>query len=104
MPTVSSTQAQAFGTITVSNTALAISAAGLGFTAVQLDQCSRARITCLTQPVVFRYDDSASALTTAGHYLAIGQTVIIDDNWNVKRLFFLRGTGVDGVVTVTLEG
>jgi hypothetical protein len=104
MPIISSTTAKGFGSVTVGAAAVPI-ASVTGLTAEQIAQCSRARITCLTNPIVLRYDDNASGIAGGiGHSLAVGQSVEILDQWNIQRLHFLRATGVDGAVVVTLEG
>lgn len=97
---ISTTKASAHASATIGNTAVPIEDASL-FTALQLSTAERARITCLTQPIAFRYD--GGTVTANGHYMAVGAEVEIIGNVNIKNLQFIRASGSDGRVTITLE-
>lgn len=89
---------------TISSTAVAmadIGGVGSGFAAADLAVADRVRITCATQPIAYRYDGGVP--TASSHYLAVGSSVIIEGNQNINNLQFIRATGTDGAVAITLE-
>lgn len=98
MPVINTTSTFAFHMETVSNTAETIRAI---FTGVDIETAQRARITCDTQPLRFRYDGAAPT-ASSGHYLSVGETVIIDGNDNVLNLSFIA-VSTDGNIAITLE-
>lgn len=96
--------AAAFQQKTVSGTALTLNGVSNSFTFsdAEVDAANRAYITCDAQPVRYRFDGTAPDSNT-GHYLATGSTIIIDGNQNLRNLKFIRATGSDGTVSITLE-
>jgi len=59
-------------------------------------------VKCLTQPAYIRLGNSASgAITTSnGYYMAIGDEVRWQASNGATKLFYLRGTGVDGALSI----
>lgn len=99
---IHTTTAFAFGSGSVSTTALAL-ADLTGLSDELVAQADRARITVATNPVRYRYDGGAPT-ATVGHYLAAdGETEIVGRK-NIANLRFIRVGGSDGVVSATLEG
>lgn len=95
------TQAYAFGSVAVSSTAVAITAAGFSWAAGDLDKARRATITAHTNAVVYTKNGTNPTATT-GHVLAANATVVIDGNTNIQALKFIRQSS-DAAVSVTLE-
>lgn len=100
MARMNATQAFAFDSATVSSTALTLT--DVGFSAAQVTRANRARVTCLAQPVLYRYDGGVPAAST-GHALIANETVVIDGQSNLAELRFIRAGGTDGTVCITLE-
>lgn len=100
MARINATQAFAFDSATVSSTALTLT--DIGFSAAQVTLANRARVTCLTQAVLFRYDGGDPAALT-GHALIANETVVIDGQHNIAQLRFIRAGASDGAVCITLE-
>lgn len=98
---ISTTTASAFKQATVSNSAVVL-VAGFSFTQAQVDAASRARISCDTQPVRYRYDGTAPT-DAVGHILPVNTTIEILGPDNIKNLQFIRQGGSDGIVSITLE-
>jgi hypothetical protein len=102
---ISATLARAFKTGTISSTAVAmadIGGAGSGFSTADLGIADRVRITCTGNAVRYRYDGSAPT-ASVGHNLAVDGQAIIEGNENINNLQFIRATGSDGAVSITLE-
>jgi len=99
---IHTTTAFAFGSGSVSTTALAL-ADLTGLSDELVAQADRARITVATNPVRYRYDGGAPT-ATIGHYLAANEETEIVGRQNIANLRFIRAGGSDGVVSVTLEG
>lgn len=97
---ISTTYAFAFNQDTVSNTALTL--LDIGFTQDEINKASRARITCAAQPIRYCYDGSVPT-DTVGHYMAVNSETLIIGNANIEALQFIRATGTDGEVAITLE-
>lgn len=97
---ISTTYAYQFANDTVSSTALTL--LDIGFTQAEIDRASRARITCATQPVRYRYDGGVPT-ASVGHYMAVNAETLIIGNPNIAALQFIRATGSDGEVAITLE-
>lgn len=105
MTAINTTVARSFKTGTISNTAVAmadIGGAGVGFSGADLTVADRVRITCTGNAVRYRYDGSAPT-ASVGHNIAVDGQVIIDGNQNINNLQFIRATGSDGAVSITLE-
>ena len=96
------TKAYASKTITVSNTALTMTT--MGFTASQLSQAKRALITVSTAAGVRMTYDGTTPTAALGHLL-IGTvaSIYIEGNLNIRNLQFIRATGADSEVAITLE-
>jgi hypothetical protein len=102
---ISTTLARSFKNGTISSTAVAmadIGGAAAGFSAADLAVADRVRITCTTQPINYRYDGGVPT-ASVGHNLAVGAQAIIEGNQNINNLQFIRATGSDGAVSITLE-
>ncbi len=89
-------------TQTISNAAVAISAAGWSWTAGDLAAADRATVTAHTNPIVITWDGTTPTATT-GMYVAAGATVVVEGNANVQALQTIRQGGADAVASVTLE-
>ena len=101
---ISTTKVIAFKQATISNSAVTLTTAlKFVFTAAQIDASSRARISCDTQPVRYRYDGTAPDANT-GHILPTNTTIELLGNANIRALQFIRQGGSDGTVSITLEG
>lgn len=107
---MSTTLGFAFVGATVSNTALTLET--FGFTEEQVNAADRARITCATNGVRYRYDgphpeadppDTGAPTASVGHLLAAAGEVIISGNTNLLNLQLIRATGSDAAVSITLE-
>lgn len=97
--------AYAFRTGTISSTAVSmndIGGVGLGFTEAELSRAEVARITVASNPLQLRYD-SGVPTATVGHYIATNGQMIVEGNENINRLQYIRATGSDAVVSITLE-
>lgn len=97
---MSTTHADSFVAAAVSNTALTMLT--FGFTQAQINAAERARITCASNAVRYRYDGVAPDAST-GHLLAVSSETIIEGNINISQLQFIRATGSDGALSITLE-
>lgn len=97
---INNSRAIAHQSAAVSSTAKTL--ADLTFTAGQIDVASRARITCDTQPIRYTYDGTVPT-ASVGHYLPVGTTTEVVGGTNVANLKFIRASGTDGAVSVTLE-
>lgn len=97
---INTSRAFAHQSATVSNSAKSLT--DLTFAAAQIERASRARINCDTQPIRYTYDGTTPT-ASVGQYLAVGATVDIVGSSNVANLKFIRATGSDGAVNVTLE-
>jgi len=86
---------------TVSSSVVAISAVGWGWTAGDLEKATGAWISA-TQPVMYTFDGATDPTTAIGHPIAAGGTVFIPDGRLVRALRFLRTSGTDADVTVSL--
>jgi hypothetical protein len=103
MGTVVAPKVVALGSATVSNSAKAISHEDFGFTSAQLLEADHARITARSAGVMFTYDGATNPTPTIGHLLTQDETVIITGMVNIGVLRFIRESGSDAVVTITLE-
>lgn len=102
---INTTLARSFKNGTISSTAIAmadIGGVGSGFSVADLAVADRVRITCTTQPIQYRYDGGVPT-ASVGHNLAVGASVVIEGNQNINNLQFIRATGSDGAVSITLE-
>ena len=97
---ISTTTAVAYDDATVSNTALTMTA--IGFSAANIDKADKAVISADAQPVRFRYDGGVPT-AAVGLYLAVGDKWVVEGNQNIRNLQFIRATGTDGFVAITLE-
>lgn len=105
MTAINTTLGFAFKNGTISSTAVAmgdIGGAGVGFAVADLDLADRARITCVTQAVSYRYDGGVPT-AAGGHIVPINGETIIIGNQNIKNLQFIRAGGSDGAISITLE-
>lgn len=89
-------------TSTISNSAVAISAAGWSWTIGDLTSADYAVITAHTQPVIVTWDGTTPVATT-GRHIAAGGTVTITGNANVQAVQLIRQSGSDATVSITLE-
>lgn len=99
--TIQATDAFAFGSGTVSTTALSLVDLS-GLTTGDVEAAGRARITVAGNPVRYRYDGTAPT-AAVGHYLAANGEVILVGRPNLERLSFIRAGGADAELSVTLE-
>lgn len=93
--------AVAFGSGTVSTTAVALASLS-GLSAELVERASRARITCNANSVAYRYDGGAPT-ASAGHVIAANGEALIEGGNNVRNVQLIRVGGSDAVVSVTLE-
>lgn len=89
-------------TATISNSAVAISAAGWSWTAGNLALADAAVITAHSNPVCVTWDGTTPTATT-GAFVAAGASVTIHGNTNVQAIKMIRQAGGDATVSVTLE-
>ncbi len=89
-------------TNTVSNSAVAISAAGWSWTAGNLALADAAQITAHSNPVCVTWDGTTPTATT-GALIASGATVTVHGNANVQAIKLIRQGGADATVSITLE-
>jgi hypothetical protein len=87
---------------TISDTAVAISAAGWSWTTGDLAAADAAVITAFTQPAVVTWDGTTPT-ATLGAYIPAGGSVRIEGNINVQRVQLIRASGSDATVSITLE-
>lgn len=97
---VLTTTALAFGTQTVSTTALSLEAF-TDFTQAQVDRANRIIVTVETNSIRYRYDGTAPT-TSVGHLLTAGTRLELVGNDNIQKLQVIRASA-DGTVMVTLE-
>lgn len=102
MPSLQASVAYRTKTSTISNSAVAISAAGWSWTAGDLAAADFAMITAHAQPVVITWDGTTPTSTT-GLYLGAGNTVAITGNANVQAVQLIRQGSSDATVSITLE-
>ena len=97
---VSTSDAFAFKNATISNTAKSL--LDLTFTQAEIDAADVAWVTVVTAPIRLRYD-SGTPTASVGHYMDVNTGVPIWGRNNLNNLKFIRASGVDGEVSVTLE-
>lgn len=102
MTTAVHPRAYKVATATISNTAKAISHEDFGLTAAEIAAADRAVITAHTNNVMATWDGT-NPTTTLGHLLGTTHPPMIVHGSNIARLKFIRATGSDGAITVTLE-
>lgn len=102
MPSLQAQVAYRTKAATISNTAVAISAAGWSWTAGDLAAADSAVITAHSQPVVITYDGTTPT-ATLGMVIATGATVTITGNANVQVVQLIRQGGSDATVSITLQ-
>lgn len=89
-------------TITVSNSAITMAAAGWSWTTGYVALADQAVVTAHTQPVCMTWDGTTPT-ATCGMYLATGATVTIKGAQNVGNIQLIRQGGSDATVSITLE-
>jgi hypothetical protein len=89
-------------TNTISNTAVAISAAGWSWGSTDLAQAQRAYITVLDGDVMSTWDGTTPT-ATLGQLLPADGVFEISGNPNIQALQFIRATGTDAAVNISLE-
>ncbi len=91
------------GLVAVSSTAVLI-ADVTGLSAENIALADRAVITAITQPLRYTYDGTVPTIVN-GHQLNItaDKPTVIKGKISVGNLKFIRQTGTDGVVLITLE-
>ena len=99
---MSTTIGFAFGSGTVSSTALALTDAPFSISQPNVDAADRIRVTAATQDLRYRYD-GGDPTASVGHLLAVGQTLILDGQNNISQFKIIRATGADGAASITLE-
>jgi hypothetical protein len=89
---------------TVSNTAVAITAAAWGWDANDLNRARRALISPIGADVVIRWDGTAPT-ATAGHVVLASREAPypLEGNGAINGLQLIRMAGDDAEVTITLE-
>lgn len=97
---INTTSAFAFGSQTVSSTALTLEAF-TAFTQAQVDRANRVILTVEAQSIRYRYDGTAPT-DTVGHLLTAGSRLELVGNDNIQNLQVIRVT-TDSTVMVTLE-
>lgn len=92
----------AFETVTVSTSAIGVTAALLSPTSGQPPQ--RALITIATNAIRYRYD-GVSPTSTVGHYVVAGGSITVEGWQNIRNLKMIQDTGAggSGIASVTLE-
>lgn len=88
--------------LTISSTALAISAVGWSWTAGDVESADRAVITTHTQPIIVTWDGTTPT-ATLGQHVAAGSSLTISGNVNVQNVKMIRQGGSDATASVTLE-
>lgn len=102
MPSVQAAFGYQTKTATISNSAVAISAAGWSWTAGNLAAADQAVITAWSQGISMTWDGTTPT-ATCGMALAAGASATVVGNRNVQALQFIRSGGSDATVSVTLE-
>lgn len=102
MPNMTTLNAYRTKAAAISNSAVAISAAGWSWTAGDIAAADQAIVTAHTNPVNLTWDGTTPT-TTLGYTLAAGASVTVMGNQNVSRLQFIRQGGSDATVSITLE-
>ncbi len=90
-----------FGSGTVSNTALALTASPFSFSVANIALADRVLITASTAPIRYRID-GGNPTTTTGHLVATGATVEIQGSDNIINLRIIRDGGSDASASITL--
>lgn len=102
MPSLQAARGYQTKAATISNTAVAISAAGWSWTAGYLALADQAVITVHTNGATLTWDGTTPT-ATLGRLVAAGETITVKGNANVQALQLIRSGGADAVVSVTLE-
>jgi len=96
--------AQAFTQVTVSNTAVGLTALPTApFTQEQVDAAARAVISVNSGAVRVRYDGT-NPTVSIGHVFQIGNVFQIVGNGNLNTLSLIRDGTNDVILAITLEG
>ena len=100
--TVWSTRAYTTSTMTISSSAITISNSSFSWSVTDLTDAEVAVISAHTQAVNFTWDGN-DPTATKGQPVAAGGTVRLVGTDNIANLRFIRSSGSDGVVSITLE-
>ena len=102
MPSVQAPVAYRTKAATISNSVVAISAAGCNWSADDLANADQAFLTAHSHPVVVTWDGTTPT-ATLGLYLGAGSTVSVIGNRNVQAIKLIRQGESDAIVSATLE-
>ena len=87
---------------TISNSAVAVSAAGWSWTAGDLAAADVAHVSAIGQGVSLTWDGTTPT-ATLGMPIPAGSTVAVEGNANIQAIQLIRSSGSDATVSITLE-
>lgn len=96
------TQAYAFKSGTITNSAVPLTDIAIGFTQAEVDKASQMVVSSTANGLSYRYDGGAPT-ASAGHPIAAGGTAIIQGVNNIRNFQVIRSGGSDATIAITLE-